>query len=215
MLDLTPIKSMGAGLGTTFIWGMVIFIVCMIVTGIVIKLRRKLIFNWVVRIWEHDGTGKLIELPEEKGGIVLDKRTSYRLFLIDRYKYGLKPDNIPYIQNSKGKKVVFLLRKGLKNFQYLNPTICDNPGITFDVQDEDVACAINAFTLYKNPVGQDRLQMILPYVGLLVIIFALFGAAYFFFVKAGFNADLLRELSNAAKDISKNMAAAGTGTIVQ
>jgi len=176
--------------------------------------RRQKRYKYIVRIFNKDATGQVIQQPDDKGGIFLDKKTQYRLFKLKKNKFGLDPDEIPYILNSMGKKIVYLLQTGLKNYQFLTPALSDNPGLVFNVQDEDVAWAINAWERYRNPYKNQFLEKIMPFIGMAFVFIVVVVALYYMVVKAGFNAELLRELAASSKEISANLAKASLGSAV-
>lgn len=199
-------------------WGIRLIILAALmlaVYAVIFVLNKKKKYNWVVRIFNRDATGQVIQQPDDRGGgIFLDKKTSYRLFLLKKYKFGLDPDDIPYILTSGGQKIVYLLQTGLKNFQYMKPIISNDKELKFNVQDEDVAWAINAWERYKNPYKNKFMEQIMPFIGMAFVFLCVVVAIYYLTVKAGFNADLLRELSDSARAISNNMAKASLGTVV-
>lgn len=174
--------------------------------------RRR--FSWTVRIFNKDATGNIVQEPDDKGGIFLDKKTQYRLFMLKRSKFGLDPDEIPYILTTKGTKVVYLLQTGLKNFQFMKPQVSGNPGIVFNVQDEDVAWAINAWERYKNPYKNQFIEKIMPFIGMAFVFLTVVVALYYIIMKSGFNAELLRELAASSKAIAESLAKASLGTVV-
>ncbi len=175
-------------------------------------------YNYVVRVYEKDKEGNTIEKDTDKGGIFIDKTTQYRLFVLKKYKVGLTPDKVPYmlkIQGNKVFRVVNVLQTGLKNFQYLNkPSIALNPGITFDVQDEDIAWALNAWEKFRLPSKHALLEKLIPHLAIAITGVFVIAIIYVMFKEGGFNADLIRQLADAATKISDNLAKASLGTTV-
>lgn len=179
-----------------------------------IFFNNRFRYKYIIRIFSKDANGQIIQLKDDKAGIFLDKKTQYRLFKLKRNKFALDPDNIPYILTVKGKMLVYLLQTGLKNYQYLTPQIHSNPGLVFNVEDEDVAWAINAWERYKNPYANTVWSQIAPFIGMAFVFITVVVALYFIFTKAGFNADLLRDLADAAIQLKQGGAVSGT-TVVQ
>jgi len=214
--DTANLLQMGKTLWGWIYWAILIGGFGLLSYGIAFWFNKKKRYEWIVRIFNKDATGQVIQQPDDKGGIFLDKKTQYRLFMLRKNKFALDPDDIPYILTSKGKKIVYLLQTGLKNFQYMKPEISNNPGLVFNVQDEDVAWAINAWERYKNPYKNKFMEQIMPFLGMAFVFLIVVAALYFMIVKAGFNAELLTQLSESAKDIAASLAKASIGgTIVE
>lgn len=167
-------------------------------------------YDWVVRIFNKDANGQVIQQKDDRGGIFLDKRTMYRLFLLRRLKFGLDPDEIPYILNWKGQKMVYLVQTGLKNFQFMKPQISDNPGLVFNVQDEDVAWALNAYERHKKNFQNKFLEQIMPIIGMVLVFMLVIVAMYFIFKNFG----ELSATAGAFKEAADAYARAQLGTTV-
>ena|SRR3990167_634048 len=173
-------------------------------------VNRQRKYNWNVRIFDRDASGNVIQQPDDKGGIFIDKKTNFRLFKLKKNKFALDPDEIPYIINHKGKKIVYLIKTGLKNYQYLKPQISSNPGLVFNVQDEDVAWAMNAWTRFKNPFKNRMLEMIMPYIGMAFVFLLIVVSLYFIFKNFG----VLSETATAFRDAAAEFAKASVGTAI-
>ncbi len=173
--------------------------------GYVIALwwNRNKRYNWIVRIFNKDAIGNVIQQPDDKGGVFMDKKTQYRLFLVKKIKFGLDPDVIPYILTSKGQKIVYLLQTGLKNYQFMKPSISDNPGLTFGVQDEDVAWALNAYERNKKAFENTFLQQIMPIVGMAFVFLLIVVSMYYIFRNFGVLSEVAQSFNEAAKEFAK------------
>lgn len=170
--------------------------------------RKRYIYT--VRVYEKDSLGNVIEKPTDSGGIFLDKKTQYRLFLLKNNKCGLTPDNVPYLLSSTGRKVVYILQTGLKSFQYMKPAVSDNPGITFGVQDEDVAWAINAYARHKAAFQTSLLEKVLPFLGMAFVFMTVIVALYYIFD----NMSVLTEVAASFRDTADTLAKIKLGTAV-
>lgn len=209
-IDFSIITNIGGDLGT---WGSRLAAIAgfaAVAYAGAFAYNRTKRYNYVVRIFNRDAIGNVIQLPDDKAGIFLDKKTQYRLFLLRRNKFGLDPDEIPYILSSKGKKIVYLLQTGLKNYQFMKPDISKAPELIFNVQDEDVAWALNAYERNKKPFGNKFLEQIMPFIGM-AFVFTLVVVALFFIFK---HIGVLTEVANAFRDAAIEFAKVQTGTAV-
>lgn len=200
-------------------WGMAVKLILILASAFVVYLliwyiNKTKRYSYRVVIYTKDAVGNLIQKKEDRAGIFLDKKTAYRLFKLKKNKFALDPDDIPYIMTEKGTKIVYLLQTGLMNYQYLKPQVSANPGLVFNVQDEDVAWAINAYERNKKIFQNNFLQQILPFIGMAFVFLTIVVALYFVFVKAGYNADTLEAIQAAQRAISENLRAAASGTAV-
>ena len=174
-------------------------------------IRRERRYNHNVNVYNTDAVGNIIQQRSDKGGIFIDRKTKYRLFLLKRNKFGLDPDKVPYIINYKGQRMVHLLQTGLKNYQYLKPQFSPNPGLVFDVQDEDVAWAMNAWERYHNPFKSMFLEHIIPFLGMAFVFLKVVIALWFIFKNFGTLGDVAIAMKEAA--IAMKEAAIGTTVV--
>ena len=174
-----------------------------------ILYRRRLRYGqFKCIIWRKDGFGQLTE-TYDKGGIFVDKKTKNKRLFLDKNKVGLDPDDIPYIPSGKGKKIIYLLQTGLKNFHYIKPNI-SNPDITLTVGEEDVNWSINAYERNKNVFSWNTLMQYLPYIAfgfVTVIILIIFIYLFKQF-------DVLADVANSLKEAAEVMARAEAGTVI-
>ena len=122
---------------------------------------------------------------------------------------GIQPDNIPYIHTTGGKKIVYLLKTGLKNYRFINPIISKDI-VAFNVGEEDVNWAINDYERAKKAFGQSLLMQLLPFIVLAftsIIILILF---IFLFKKL----DVLSEFGASLAEAAKYVAQAKSGTTI-
>jgi len=101
------------------------------------KIKRYKQFK--VTVWQKDGFGQLTEKYDD-AGIFTDKTTQKKRLWLRRNKVDLNADNIPFIP-TRGKRNIYLLQTGLKNFRFIRPDISDEY-IKLSVGEEDVNWAI-------------------------------------------------------------------------
>lgn len=197
----------------------VITIVLMIVSvGVIIfafwYIRRlKRYSQFVCRIFERDGFGQLVEAKSDKAGIFVDGKTKNKLFFLKKNNVGIDPNNVPYIQRGS-KKIVYLLKTGLKNFHFikLNFNFHPNPGLSaaFDVGEADVNWAVNAYAREKKIFLEGWLAKYGPLLGLFFISIIILIMFIFLFKNIG----VLARVANAFRDAAQAFAQAQAGTVV-
>ena len=67
-----------------------------------------------------------------------------KAFFLKKHYAALNPDKIPWV-NDGGKKHVYLMQYGLKDFRFLEMTASPNPGVNIGVGEADVNWAIAAY----------------------------------------------------------------------
>lgn len=154
-------------------------------------------------IWEKDGFGQLNE-RYDKAGIFVDGKTKNKRFFLKKANVGLDPDNVPYLP-TRGKKVVYLLRTGLKNFHFIRPTV-SNPNIYLSVGEEDVNWAINAYDRQKKLFDQSMFMQYLPFMMLAFVSIIILVMFIYFFKEF----DTLKDVAIALKEA----ALATRGTVI-
>ena len=165
--------------------------------GLWLYLKQKRYREYKCVIWERDGFGQLNETYDD-AGIFVDKKTNNKRFYLKKANVGLNPDNVPYIPSKR--KIVYLLRTGLKNFQFIKPNV-SNPGITLSIGEEDVNWAINAYERQKKLFNQNVLLQYLPFIALAftsIIILIIF--IYFFK-----DFDVLKDVALSLKEAAQAM----------
>jgi len=205
-IDYSSIQAIGPEIWKWLVRAMYLAIFAGLAYAAAYFFNRFKRYNYIVRIFNRDATGHIVQQPDDKGGIFLDKKTSYRLFLLRKNKFGLDPDEIPYILTSKGRKLVYLIQTGLKNFQFLKPDISSNPGLVFNVQDEDVAWALNAYVRHKAIFQNNIWQQIMPFLGMTFVFVTVMISLYWVFQNLGTLqgvADAMKEAAMAMKDVAK------------
>lgn len=213
--DTAQITSIGMNIWKWVVYGIIFAVSMGMIYAAAYWYNRKKRYSYVVRVFNKDATGNVVQQPDDKGGVFLDKKTNYRLFLLRKNKFGLDPDEIPYLITSRGKKIVYLLQTGLKNFQFLKPAISDNPGLVFNVQDEDVAWALNAYERNKKAFAPTLMQQIMPIIGMAFVFMLILVSLYFIFKNFGVISDTADAFNHAAITFKEAMQLEKLGTVVE
>jgi len=196
------ILNIGGGLIAALVIGALIFI------GWNFIYKKHIRFNqFNVVIWQKDGFGQF-KIKYDKAGIFIDEVTKNKRLFLKHANVGLTPDNVPYLSTSSGKKQIYLLQTGLKNFKYIRPKISDDM-ITFTVGEEDVNWAINSYQRDKARFSQNWVQQYLPFIILAfvcLIILVLFMQLFKQF-------PVMKEMLVEMKAIAQALAQAKTGTV--
>lgn len=162
-------------------------------------------------IWGRDGFGQITQ-TRDKAGIFIDRKTKNKRFFLKKMGVGLNPDNVPYIISSGGRfgseKVVYLFRKGLKNFVFIKPNI--DGEFKIDVGEEDVNWAVNNYDRTKKIFGTSLLMQILPFVAIAFVSMVILILFIYLFKQMGVIADAAHALEGAANA----MVQVKSGTLV-
>ena len=213
--DMTNLNSILPSIGDSIVNGLYIGGAFLGVYLAFFFIRRTKKYNYTVRIFNKDATGNIVQLPDDKGGIFLDRKTQYRLFMLKRNKFGLDPDEIPYILTSRGSKLVYLIQTGLKNFQFMRPVISDNPGLVFNVQDEDIAWGLNAYERQKKIFQNDFMTKIMPFIGMAFVFLVIVMSLWFIFKNFGVITETANAFNQAAATMRETAAMQNLGAVVQ
>lgn len=119
-------------------------------------------------IYFKDGFGQW-RMKYDSGGVFEDRKTHNRLLFLKNSGVGLTANNIPYIQNEKNKKIVYLLQTGQKNFKYIHININDE-FFKFSFGEEDLNWGLNAYEKQKKLSQSSLFMQLLPF-----IVMAFFG----------------------------------------
>lgn len=188
----------------------IIVVITVLVLGTIVIVSLLLYLKWrkyqeyKCIIWEEDGFGQLNE-TYDTAGIFVDSKTKNKRFFMRKARVGLNPDSIPYLPSTRGKKKVYLLRTGLKNFTFIKPRInARTETLTLQVGEEDVNWAINAYERQKKLFNQNVLLQYMPFIALgFVSIIILIIFIYFFK-----EFKTLKEMGVALKDTATILAQA-------
>lgn len=176
------------------------------------SFNSRTLYKTQVHIYYQEPGTKSPIYYTDKGGVFTNKKTNMKRFYLQNQRVGLNPDNIPFIFGKKGQKIVTLWQTGIKSFRYVNPTVSDNPGLKFNVGEEDVNWALVAFNEWVNRFKvssflQQYGHMILWAVTVMGTLFLLF------FVMEKF--DVLASVANSLNEAAQAMKQASVGTIVE
>lgn len=189
----------------------IIAVILFLVIAVIGFIRYK---NWkrydIICFIIERASGGIPIISQDTGGVYVDGKTNNKRFYLRKNDVGLDPDNIPFVLNSKGQKVVYLLRFGLKNFKYINISLPSDNTYVMQVGEEDVNWAVNAYEKYKKVFGQSLLDKLLPYIG--IAIFGMIALGIVFVLVQKF--EVLQQLAVTFKDIAIINAQASSGTTV-
>lgn len=186
-------------------------VIAVFVIGFVIYLRIRDFkrYNIICIIIER-ASGGIPILSSDVGGVFVDTKTNNKRFYLKNNAVGLDPDNIPFILNINGQKVVYLLRFGLKNFKYINIKLPSDNTYIIEVGEEDVNWAVNAYEKYKKVFGQSLLDKLLPYIAIAITGMITLGIVYVLVQKF----DVLQGVVTTIKEIVIIQAQGQTGTTI-
>lgn len=210
MVDLGSLEGLAGNLLNIA----VMLIVVLVLGGIIVALymfylKRKKYREFKCIIWEINKKGDIVNETYDSGGIFVDKKTNNKRLYIKKANVGLSPDNVPYIQGTRGTKVVYLLRTGLKNFRPITPPRIEGSA-AFEVGEEDVNWAINAYESQKKTFSSSMLLQYMPYI-LLGFVCMVIMIIFIYFFK---NFEVLKDVAVAFRDAASVLAQSRAGTVV-
>jgi hypothetical protein len=179
-----------------------------VVAGIVLFLKWWKYSQFSCRIWEQDGFGQWRETVD-RAGIFVDRKTNNKRFFLKKANVGLSADNVPYISTKGVRKIVYLLRTGLKNFRFIRITP-SNPSVFLNVTEEDVNWAVNAYERQKKIFSKDLFLQYLPFM-ILAFVCIIILVIFIYFFK---NFDTLKEVAVAFREAASSIAQANAGTVI-
>jgi len=191
----------------------VIGLILLVIAGFalywIMKYKRYKQFKVVVWSIDKEKIDSYITEGYDQAGIFVDRKTKNKRFFLLKGNVGLDPDEVPYIIDEKGKKVVYVLRTGLKNYHYIKPAVA-YPNITLTVGEEDVNWAVNSYERAKKMFSQSTLLQWMPFIILgFVCIIILVIFVYFFK-----NFEVLRDVALAFKDAASEYAKSQMNTTI-
>lgn len=203
------VEAVSAGaLNTAILIGSVVFVGAIIIFIVYMYMNYKR-YDTVCIIIER-AAGGIPLLSRDMGGIYVEKRTNNKRFFLKASNAGLDPDNIPYIMNTKGQKIVYLLKTGLKNFRYLDLNVFEDYNFKITVGEEDVNWALNAYERHKKVFGSTLLEKLLPYIGIAMMGVFILGMIVVVLKEMG----VLKEVAIAFADAARAFSAAKSGTTI-
>ena len=206
--DLAGLQSFGTGaIGFTIIAIVIIVLFALTGFGVWLFLKWKKYQQYKCIIWERDGLGNIRQYSDN-AGIFVDKKTNNKRFFLQRSNVGLEPDNVPYVIMDN-KKLVYLIRRGLKNFQYIKPVISAE-GFEFKVTEEDVNWAINAYERQKKIFQENKFMQYLPFILLAFVSIIILIVFIYFFKEFG----VLREVAVALRQTAEALVQYKSGVVL-
>lgn len=160
----------------------------------------------IIVIWERDAFGNTRQ-TYDTAGIFTDKKTNNKRLYLKNSKVGLAADNIPFMVVGK-KKMVYVVKRGLKNFQYIKPIINDND-FTFSCTEEDVNWGINAYERQKKIFQNNTLMAYMPFILLAFVSIIILIMFIYFFKDFG----VLKDVAIALRDAATAFAQGQSGVI--
>ena len=215
-IDLTSAIDFGnVGSGVmNFVW--VLFLILGTIVMAVVgywafnKFRNKNKFDYQVHIYYQEKDSRMPIFKMDKGGVFMNNKTGLKRFYLFNENIGLNPDNVPFMFNKKGGRIVTLWQSGLKSFRYANVSI--NSPLAITVGDEDVNWAISTFTEWKH---RFQFKSFLEQYGHMILwAVTVLGTMFiFWFVTQKF--DVLQGAATALNNAAEALRDANAGTIIR
>lgn len=194
-MDLQGLMTGALGFGTIFI--VLLILITFIGLAVWGFLYWKKFQDYKVTVWERDAFGNIRQY-QDNAGVFVDKKTNNKRLFLQRTNVGLQPDNIPYVINSNGKREVYLIKRGLKNFQFIKPTI-NAEGFEFKVNEEDINWGVNAYERAKKMFQSNSLMQYLPFILLAFVSIIILVIFIYFFKDFAVLKDVAIALQNSAE----------------
>ncbi len=204
------LSGIGSGLMDVVMIIMIVILAIAFFIGIFFLVKSFTRYSaFKVVIWEVLDSGG-IRVNYDKAGIFTMKKTGNKLLYLKRSNVGLNPDLINYVIDAKGKKVVYLLRYGFKNFVFINP-VADNMGkLNFKVGEEDVNWAINSYETNKKRFSQSLLVQLLPFMVLALVCIIILILMISLFKQFS----VFGDVANSIREASASLATIRTGAVI-
>lgn len=206
MAWIETVTGIGSNIAILII--VVLFLAVAVVGILYITQNWKKYKQFQIEIWQKDGFGQFT-VKYDDGGIFIDGRTQNKRLFLKKNNVGLNPDNIPYLTTQDGRKKVYLLQTGLKNFSYIKPKIKDEL-IHFTVGEEDVNWAVNAYERQKKLFAQSWIAQYLPFIMLAFVCMIIL----ILFVQLFNKFPLILEMIKEMKEVARALAQAKSGTVI-
>jgi hypothetical protein len=206
MQDVSNYVSGGLDLFTLLL--ILFFLLALIGIALYLYMQNKRYSEFFCVIWSNDAFGNSLQ-EYDQAGIFVDRKTNCKRFFMKKNNIGLTPDKIPVVITTKGRKYVYLVKTGHKNFTFIKPVIKFNMGdprnldnVHLQIGEEDVNWAINAYERQKKVFGQDSWLQYLPFISLIVVSFMIMLIFIYFFKKLDVIASIGASLDNAASTMA-------------
>ncbi len=145
----TFIPNSSALIGILIVVIILLVVLALVITGAIMYANSKR-FNILVDVFYQPKGSRQPIKKHDSAGIFVNKKTNLKRFWLKKHKIGLNPDNVPFIINETGHKVVTLWQDGLSSFRYVVVNITDNPGLHFAPGEEDINWAIATYQEFKR-----------------------------------------------------------------
>jgi len=205
MADVSAFTGVAVNVGMIILVGVFFIVMAGVMAFLMAQYKKWSQFNCVV--WGIDAFGQVVQ-KTDKAGIFVDRKTQNKRFYMRKAKVGLDCNNVPYIPAGKGK-TVYLLQTGLKNFRFIKPDIAGDL-LRFDVGEEDVNWAVNAYQGQKKIFSQSMLMQYMPFIALAFVSIIILIMFIYFFKQFPVLKETAQALSEAAKAYSQSQG----GTVV-
>lgn len=213
MADLTSLVA--SGLTTGMIWGGTILIVVLVLGGIWWYKKIQKQYDCTCIVYDKQPNGTII-CSTDIGGVFRDPMSdtvSFRLkknnTVMTTKGKGINTYWFPYIITSTGKKLVSLLKTGVKSFRFIEVDLKTN-SVYMTITDEDLEWARTDFNRNAKLYGTSTWKELLPYV--MFIVCAIMIIVMLSVVVKKF--DVLVELSNNLNVLAETVRQTTTGTTV-
>lgn len=206
MVDVSGVLNTAGSV--IIIFGIVLSVMGLLVFGIWKYMQNRRYSAYDVVIYEKDGLGTVLETTD-KAGVFVDRKTKNKLLFLKKNKnVSMNPDRIPFITRNGTRKVVYLMKYGLKNYVYLKPSLDKN--LDFSVGEEDINWAINTYEKQKAGLMTDKLLQYMPFMVLAVVSVVILVMFVYFFKSF----DSLKDLGVSMTEAANAIRDANSGTTV-
>jgi hypothetical protein len=189
---------------------MFVIFISAVMVGVFFLVKFLLKYSqYKVFIWDVSDNGS-VRLSYDKAGIFLNKKTGHKLLYLKKSNVGLNPDIFTYLFDDRGKKIIYLLRYGYKNFVFINPVADTKGNLNFKVGEEDVNWAINSYESNKKRFSNSLLVQLLPFMVLALVCIIILILMISLFKQFS----VFSEVATAIREASSNLASMKTGGII-
>lgn len=199
---------------TTGIVGFGVILIVLVIVAAFTGIAAYFFIQWKkyqeykIVIWERDGLGNIRQYSDS-AGIFVDKKTNNKRLFLKKSSVGLEPDNVPYVLVAN-KKTIYLVRRGLKNFQFIKPVIKEDD-FHFKVTEEDVNWAINAYERQKKIFQSNAFLQYLPFIMLAFVSIIILVIFIYFFKEFS----TLKDVAIAMREAANAMLQVNSGVVLQ
>lgn len=205
---LQPDKLINLGSGLAGIIS-TIGLLGIVAAAVILWYKNQGRYNFKIVIWELDKSSKNLRERYDKGGIFIDKDTNNKRLWLKKSNVGLECDAIPWIYGEGGQRIIYLLQKGLKNYEFCSLQM-EEKKFSIKTGEEDVNWAINAYEKQKKLSSRNWMREYLPFISLIIVCFVILILFYFLIQKF----EVLKETAEAFTQAAQAFRDAKAGTVV-